>query len=216
MNLPIAYDCAFKTGDFEPISVFKDEKSGIVVHLGLCDTYQIVQIDPSNNVPDWITDFKFHMRRFRVPGYARHDSPIRVHSGYLDAWEKIRDSVLKLTVCQNMLVTGFSMGGGLSSIIAVDIQYNCSPHNLICVDFDGPKVWNKAGRDSYNHRVPNTIKIVNGNDIVTKIPPFCYHGGKTVHIGNMSKFWKFSVKDHIAMMDKSKIRPMLPVEELNK
>jgi len=179
-----------------------DIKSGIDVYIYTYPEKQVVEIFYTDNSKiDWKTNFKFFFRRWKLPEYADKHSKVRVHGGYLEGWYAIRKQVLDMITADNVLVTGNSQGGGLAPIVAVDIQYNKKPKELYCFDFAGPKVWNKAGRDSFNRRVPNSFKIKNGNDIVTKFPPFYWYSGKKIHIGNKEHWWKFSIKDHADMLN---------------
>jgi len=178
---------------------FNDPKSGVDVFIRHKDGYTIVEAFYTEGVwpsIDWRTNFRFLFTKWKRPDCARPDSKIKVHGGYFNGWAAIRERVLTAVDGDKVLVCGLSMGGGLASIIAVDIQYNKNPPELYCFDFDGPKVWNKAGRDSFNKRVPNAYKIKNGNDIVTKVPPGYYYAGKKIHIGSPEHWWKFSIVDH--------------------
>jgi hypothetical protein len=40
------------------------------------------------------------------------------------------------------------------------------------VSFGSPRVGNSYFVESYNKRVPNTLRFVNKNDMVCKVPPF--------------------------------------------
>jgi len=179
----------------------RDKLSGIDTYVFIKDDYQIVNFFYSSEGIDWKTNFNFWFKKWKRPDYARSDSKIRVHTGYFDGWMRIRDKVLGMITSDKIIVTGFSMGGGVSSIAAVDIDYNKNPIEIHCFDFDGAKVWNKAGRDSFAKRISNGFKIKNGNDLVTKVPPFYYHAGTKIHIGAKEYWWKFSVQDHRQMID---------------
>lgn len=187
----------------------RDDPSGIDIYVKETPNFLVVTAWGSTENKDWITDFKFMLKRWKLSPLSRKDSPIRVHSGYIDGWMRIREQVLSLVKGDNIFVNGYSMGGGLSSIIAVDIQYNKNPKNLLCADFEGPKVWNKAGRDSFNRRVPNAIKMTYSNDIVPKVPFWYKFGGKLIHIGQPVKWYKLSIKNHIDAVLSSEVRTLL-------
>jgi hypothetical protein len=201
MNLATACKCAFKNDPFILSQHIRDDVSGVDIYVGTADDYQVICCWGSTEIKDWITNFKFFFKKMRLPAYAAHDSPVRVHSGYLEGWERIRSQVLSSIHGSKILVTGYSMGGGLSSIVAVDVQYNVGPADLICVDIDGPRVWNRAGRRSFNHRVPRSYKIAYGNDIVPKIPMWYRYGGLRLRVGPAWRWWRLSTKDHIAVQD---------------
>ena len=183
--------------NFQADVVLRDNFSGIDCLIKEFEDWQIIHFRESNEKIDWITNFTFWFTLWKRPDYAREDSKIRVHSGYFNGWMRIRDQVLDNISKDKLLVIGFSMGGGVSSIAAVDIQYNKQPGELYCYNFDGPKVWNKAGMESTNKRLDEySYYIKNGNDVVSKIPPFYKHAGTKIHIGEKEFWWKMSFKDH--------------------
>lgn len=175
MNLIEAFNTAL--GSFGGFHHIRDEKSGIDTYFKNFNGTDVLVFYGSNEKADWITNFTFWFKKWKRPDYARSNSPIRVHSGYFDGWMRIREQVLDMVTSDTVLVTGNSQGGGLA------------PKELFCFDFAGPKVWNKAGRDSFNKRVPNAF------------PPFYSYSGKKVHIGNKEHWWKFSIKDHADMLN---------------
>lgn len=193
--LTLAHNKAWSTSK----NHIRDDKSGIDIFIFDEQCGQVINILGSEEPKDWFTNFTFALKSFkRRPEYARKDSKIKAHSGYLSGWERIREQVLSKITSKQVLVTGFSMGGGVSNLVAVDIQYNNPDVEVYCVDFSGPRIWNKAGRDSYNKRVPNSVKFINANDIVPKIPPFFYYGGTRIRFGSKKyHWWKLSVKDHL-------------------
>ena len=103
-----------------------------------------------------------------------------------------------------IIVGGHSLGGALATLCAIDLQYNHPELNIQCVTLGSPRVGNWWFYKSYNKRVPNTVRIVHGNDIVARLPPawlFYKHVGKRLHQGNKWKFWLLpwgSVMDHLA------------------
>ena len=79
--------------------------------------------------------------------------------------------IVKPSNIKHWVVTGHSLGGALANLCAVDLQYNFSPDVSVEVyTFGAPRVGNKAFVDSYNRRVPNTWRFVNGNDVVCGLP----------------------------------------------
>jgi hypothetical protein len=222
LNFLDAYDCAFKIGRFQLKQTIVGKSTGTTVNLGTYDDWDVIQIDPSNCNESWISDFDFFSKTFRNrkrrPDYADDNSPIRVHGGYLDCWISVRlPSLIGTLNSRNILVTGFSMGGGISNIAAVDFQHNRDPKTydrLVCVDFEGARIWNKAGMLSYNKRVPSTYKIAYGNDAVTKMVPWDYYGGKQFNIGPKRLPFIFSIRDHIDVQRPDLIKPLLPIFDL--
>jgi len=179
---------------------FKDEESGAEGYLFTTkDNTFVVVFAGSNEEEDWKTNFTY---KLQVIPYDNYKSSIRVHGGYINAYKKVRGIIHDAYKNQKgVIVTGYSMGGALAVLCAVDIQYNFNPSELFVFPGGAPKVFNKPGADSYNRRVPNTFRFVYGNDIVPMLPPFCnwHHVGKEILIGPKRGILPISFKDHVAI-----------------
>lgn len=140
---------------------------------------------------DWMTDIDgFQM----VIPYGNKDSNIRVHGGILKAYKSVRDALHryidpikeKVGVIH---VVGHSLGGGLATLCAVDMQYNYDKITgpVVCYTYGALKVGNLAFVKSYNTRVPETYRIFIPKDVVPFMPPKFLEkaaGGKFVHVDN--------------------------------
>lgn len=72
-----------------------------------------------------------------------------------------------------MIVTGHSLGGALATLCALDLQFNffsAEPERIVLYSFGSPRVGNSAFRQSFNRRVSNSYRVVNGMDIVPAVP----------------------------------------------
>ncbi|MEL6554784.1 MAG: lipase family protein [Cyanobacteria bacterium J06621_11] len=106
--------------------------------------------------------------------YAETQSPVKMHDGFVQAYlsvrEEIHNHINKLDIKQYR-ITGHSLGGALAKLCAIDLQYNFSPDiSVEAYSFGAPRVGNKAFTESYNRRVPNTWRVVNGWDAVVGLP----------------------------------------------
>ena len=203
------YNCAFQRSPFILSQHIQEPISGIDVYMGTANDYQVIAIGPSVSVQDWVTDFEFIYDTYKYPSFLAPTLPVRAHGGYLDGWDRLRAQVLALlTPEQKIIVTGYSMGGGVSEIIALDLGVTLKPADLICIDWDGARVWNRAGQTLFNTVVPKAWKVAYSNDIVSKVVPWYYHGGTFVSIGPKRVWWKWSIQDHITAGE-STIVPLL-------
>lgn len=149
---------------------------------------------------DWKTDLTFWKKT--IP-YDNTDSKIRVHTGFINAYKTtgVRDILLKSITNDThyIKISGHSMGAALAVLCAVDIQYNFPNRDIEVILFGCPRVGNKAFMLSYNKRVDKTVRVENGNDIVTKLP-FIFmgyrHVGAKLHIGMIKFPLYFSANDH--------------------
>lgn len=153
----------------------------------------------SDSAVDWRANLNFKGKA--VP-YDNTDSDIRVHSGFIDAYKArgVRDRVLgEAASAGRIRIAGHSLGAAMSVLAAVDIQYNYPHSDIEVILFGCPRVGNRAFSKSYNKRVFKTVRVVNGNDIVTKVPLFLMgyrHVGAPFYIGRRRVPFLFSFKAH--------------------
>lgn len=157
----------------------------------------------SANNQDWKFNFEFAQRAATFddePYGYKTESGVAVHSGFLTDYMQVREIIHKIVkdainiaYVHNIMVCGHSLGGALAQICAVDIEYNFGKLvSTQSITAGAPRAFNKAGSDSYNKRVPDTIRIVNENDPVTRVPfeSMGYeHVGKEVRIG--MQWWSY-------------------------
>lgn len=141
----------------------------------------------SDSEKDWHSNLTFWKRC--VP-YDNTASKIRVHTGFLERYKTpaCREQLQRLITPEinRIQITGHSYGAALSVLCAVDLQYNFPDRDIEVVLFGCPRVGNRAFQRSYNARVTKTLRVENGNDIVTKVPPALFgfhHVGARVHVG---------------------------------
>jgi predicted lipase len=150
----------------------------------------------SDSNANWFYNFLFFPKRIKP--YENKSTKITVHYGfYLSYTTKAREFIHKIAVKEkNIVVLGYSLGGAMAMLCAVDLQYNFKC-NVECYTFGSPRVGNKYFMESYNKRVPSTCNFKNGNDIVTHLPPLLFGfktTGKLIQLGE-KKFFP-SGKDH--------------------
>lgn len=176
----------------------------------------------SESSEDWETDFKTALERAqfekqvirelivgpqeKVYPYAGSSaSGALMHRGFITAYFAVRDQIhdyISNHAVSSVVATGHSLGGALATLCAVDIQYNFSEKVTIeAYTYGAPKVGNDGFRDSFNQRVPNSYRIVNGMDLVPELPRWWqgYHPvDKEVRIGRRFSlnFVSQRFKDH--------------------
>jgi len=105
---------------------------------------------------------------------------MKIHRGFLNYYLHVRPDLFKLLdkyVNDNtqILITGLSLGGALSTIIALDL-YNIKLSNdtiisdLVHYSFASPRLFNTSGSESYNNLDISSYRICNGSDIITSVP----------------------------------------------
>ena len=196
MNIINGYKAAFKLGGLDQSQCITDVISGLAIYVGFYNSIPTVCIEGSHNEQNWSTNFAFIFARwkeFRKAG-------VKIHSGYLDAWLRIRNQVIALLPdkTQKIMVTGYSMGGGVSPIISLDLIYE-GYTNIECYAFEGPRVFNRAGKKEFITLVKNAIGTRYNRDIVPVLPPWYKKIKPYIYPkDNKFKWWKLvSIKDHI-------------------
>lgn len=148
-----------------------DAPSGVQCFLRREEELLRVTFRGSDSPTDWRHNFQFCKKC--IP-YDNANTSIRVHTGFLNAYKapqvrrRIQDMVSANV--RKIQVSGHSLGAALAILCALDLQYNFPDRDIECIVFGCPRVGNAAFRDSYNKRVFKTIRVENGNDIVTKVP----------------------------------------------
>jgi predicted lipase len=149
---------------------------------------------------DWGVDFN----AWQVP-YGNTETPIRVHKGFYDAYQLIRPKIHEWMdefkkYSDRIVITGHSLGGALATLCAVDLHYNYRGQvDFKCCTFGSPRVFNKEGMKSFNHRLPDTIRVTNRYDLVPNVPFMIMgyqHVGVPVVIGNGIPFLEGDVFNH--------------------
>ncbi|MEA5462957.1 lipase family protein [Leptothoe sp. PORK10 BA2] len=106
--------------------------------------------------------------------YGPTGSGVKIHTGFTRAYLAARSDIhttVQNSTMTRWILTGHSLGGALAKLCAVDLQFNFSPKiSVETYTFGAPRVGNKAFVASYNRRVPNTWRFVNGNDVVSGLP----------------------------------------------
>ena len=134
----------------------------------------------SSDVEDWLADLD------AVPGaYLPVSGFGQVHAGFQDVYELVRKSIAAnlatATVgCDQILVTGHSLGAALAVLAAPDIVRNMPPNKIEprLITFAGPRVGLTDFAEAFNAAIESCFRVVNFLDIVPYVPPAPY-----VHVG---------------------------------
>lgn len=177
-----------------------DLESGVQYYLRKNGDHLNITFRGTDTKFDWKTDLTFWKKC--IP-YDNYSSKIRVHTGFINAYRHphVRD-VVHLHVTEDIhhiTVSGHSFGAALAVLCAVDLEFNFPQKDIEVYLFGCPRVGNRAFKKSYNKRVYKTLRVENGNDVITKVP-FAFmgfrHVGAKIHIGNVRQLGVFSAQDH--------------------
>jgi predicted lipase len=130
------------------------------------------------------------------------------HWGFLRAYLSLRDSVdhTLAELTDNFshgytyFFTGHSLGGALATLSAADTQARRgsgeAPLDIVMMNFGSPRVGNRGFCRAYNALVPNSFRVVNGADLVARMPQTparlrggFRHVGRTVLVEENGDVW---------------------------
>ncbi|XP_056172945.1 lipase-like isoform X1 [Syzygium oleosum] len=173
--------CDGKTKGFEVIELIVDVQHCLQAYVGVAKDLNAVVIafrgTQEHSIQNWVEDLYWKQHDINYPGmpgamvhrgfyYAYHNTTIR--PGILDAVIRAKDLYGDI----NVMVTGHSMGGAMASFCGLDLVVNHEARNVQVLTFGQPRIGNAVFASYYSDRVPNTIRITNGHDIVPHLPPY--------------------------------------------
>jgi len=199
----MAYSNTPTIEDYNIIMNYNNSETGVQFFVGENQGRVFISFRGSDERTDWNNNLKFW--RKTLP-YGNQKTKIRIHTGFYNLYQTIREEIQKIgNYCsskediKSINIVGHSLGGALAVLSAIDLQYNFPQLCYNIVVFGCPRVGNNAFATSYNNRLIKTIRVENGNDLVSKLPLKIMgykHVGAKVHIGfpRFLLFW--SIKSH--------------------
>ncbi|KAI0561579.1 Lipase domain protein [Gracilaria domingensis] len=141
----------------------------------------------------------------KVAGSIPEDA-IAVHYGFLRAYSSVQTVLLRYirTLTANLeedysiYFTGHSLGGALAIVAAADFVARHNWDNVCCMSYGAPKVGNVNFARRLNELVPNSFRVVNDEDLVSRMPRSMYegnavsrykHSGRTVLLNDRGDYW---------------------------
>jgi triacylglycerol lipase len=130
----------------------------------------------SEDLADWLADFDVVPTAYLpLTGFGE------VATGFQAVYESVRESIATNLAaagsgCDNILITGHSLGAALAVLAAPDIFRNMAP-NVIeprLITFAGPRVGLPAFAMAFNVLIESCFCVVNYLDIVPLLPPAPY------------------------------------------
>lgn len=178
--------------------------------------YGFIAFAGSNQIRDWIYNIQVHKKKLDKAKNSIKSmfsdrlfkfSNVKVHQGFMEMHmsilEKTHDIFDRLTQDNlQVIITGHSLGGALAVHTANDlsIAFPNRSHLITCITFGCPRIGNRRFRNYTNGILDEHIRVIYGNDIVTKLPPLLLgyrHCGQKKRYNH--KWWKFlpRITDHI-------------------
>jgi hypothetical protein len=119
---------------------------------------------------DWVGDFDALFEPYRYVANAG-----QVHVGFQSIYDALHDSVAAgignaMTGCENLLVTGHSLGGALAVVAAPDLAKNLKLEPEL-ITFAGPAAGLSDFARFFDLAIPSCYRVVNFWDLVPRLPP---------------------------------------------
>lgn len=175
ISLPKAWEfstLAYRTRDH--MSVRTDTQI-VIRHSGNL-TY--IAFRGTTNIFDWETNSHFFQQEF--PYWGDPKDNVKFHSGYLCAYDSVRQYILDVLEIRSEHVPGVtavccghSLGGATALVAAHDLS---GVYPVIAHTFGAPRAMNGAARDHLNV-LPDSRQVRNFWDPVWRLPLWC-HGLK--------------------------------------
>lgn len=158
----------------------------------------------TSDLGDWLADINV-----APESYSSTSGFGKVHSGFQDVYETVRNSIAgnlatATAECDQILVTGHSLGAALAVLAAPDMLRNMLPNTIKpqLITFAGPRVGLADFATAFNTAVESCFRVVNFLDIVPLVPPDPYvQVGTGIPIdsgGPIDIAWRHSLKAYQA------------------
>lgn len=162
----------------------------------------IIAFRGSKDPQDYIQDGKFEMADLMQTAatFRRRRESAKVHQGFLQDFEALDEELLDAMRLPPrglpIFITGHSLGGALAILCALEFERQHMPVRGV-ITFGQPRVGNKTFCSVYaltDNLAAKTIRVVNANDIVPRVPPLL-NGYR--HTGQLALLlpqggWKFN------------------------
>ncbi len=160
------------------------------------------------DVEDWLADLDAIPDDYRpLSGFGQ------VHSGFQDTYELARNSIATNLAtatagCDQILITGHSLGAALAVLAAPDVSRNMPPNTIEprLITFAGPRAGLIDFVTSFNAAIESCFRVVNFLDIVPYVPPAPYaHVGAQITIdsgGPVQVGWRHSLNAYQSGLSK--------------
>jgi hypothetical protein len=124
----------------------------------------------STNFHNWFTNIHFSL-------IYPYDDDIALEKGFYNLFKSMKediynniDSLTKKYNTKNILITGHSLGGAISTLLSFDILYNSLPYKIYLITFGSPRVGNQKFMKEFNKYNIYSKRITHHYDIVPHVP----------------------------------------------
>jgi hypothetical protein len=154
------------------INKFNEESTDTLVYIIQKSNTLFITGPGSQSAKDWALDFQIW--RTRVDYFNNS----LVHAGFMKIYESIKNqlhenisAILILNPkIKNIVCTGHSLFGAVSTIIACDCANRYDSKHISCITFGSPRVGNAKFANFFNKNVDTSFRCVFAKDPITFSP----------------------------------------------
>lgn len=175
------------------VAVCQDQE--VISRLGRRDV--VIALRGTATCLEWLENLRATLTRLPGPGTDGSVSGPMVESGFLSLYtsktatcpslqEMLREEIKRLLQTYgdeplSLTITGHSLGAALATLAAYDIKthFNRFPMATV-ISFGAPRVGNKCFRQQLEVQGTKVLRIVNSDDLITKVPGFVMDQGNDV------------------------------------
>jgi triacylglycerol lipase len=154
----------------------------------------------TQDLADWLQDLDAVTENYaQLPGFGQ------VHAGFQDVYQLCRASIAANLAeaclgCDQILITGHSLGAALAVLAAPDVFRNMPPNTIEprLITFAGPRVGLSDFATAFNTLIESCFRLVNFLDIVPLVPPAPPYADVGAQIavdsgGSIDPIWRHSL-----------------------
>lgn len=102
----------------------------------------------------------------------------KTHRGFTCIYKSTRNvlikKLIKLPTTKQLLITGYSLGGALAVLAALDIAVNTGFHNPMVYTYGSARAGDPKFASRFNQVIKNSIRIFNVHDVIPTLPAKAY------------------------------------------
>lgn len=147
----------------------------------------IIAFTGTSNIDEWTSDFNYPLTP--AVGLNGYTEGVDCHRGFYNIYMAVRPQLwdwYQIHHPQNLFITGHSLGGALSTICSFDFASVKS--EVIHYSFGAPRSGSVIYAQTFNQRVPQSIRVANTEDVVPALPPATWEGNTYQQTGGNLPF----------------------------
>lgn len=189
-NIELNYDYCPINLVSELLPKSKLNKSTLICHVLYNKTNNLLYIIFTGTINKCMALVDMTYKQRELEDILNYLPGLKGHGGIYEAYLSVRQklvTILKeyLPNKPQIIITGHSLGGGLSQYCALDLAY----YNPIHYSFASPMVFNEIGYQVFNKLVKYSFRIANLSDLVTMTPlPIMPNNDVFFHVGQLISF----------------------------